>query len=250
MAMPKDEMTPELTFPPLFQGEALTGAADPFAKACTQALLGCDAGTVIYNITPDALKAAIIFAPEGPMDEALPVLIACEVGFQNALGALAPPEVSVHFRWDGEILVNNARCGRMRMAAAEVAKDADLDWVVIGLELPLLPPDPETPGLTPDQTCLFEEGCADLDPGLLLEAWTRHTLVWINRWSDDGLRPLSTEWRGLVDKMGEPVEITLAGQSYSGTFMGIDESFGMLLRQGDDTQLLPLSLLLEQGGER
>jgi hypothetical protein len=24
----------------------------------------------------------------------------------------------------------------------------------------------------------------------------------------------------------------------------------MLLRQGDDTQLLPLSLLLEQGGER
>lgn len=247
--MPKDEMNPELTFPPLFQGEALSGAADPFAKACTQAMLGCESGTVIYSITPDVLKAAIVFAPEAPLVEALPVLIACEVGFQNALGALAPPEVSVHFRWDGEVLVNNARCGRMRVASGEVAKGEELDWIVVGLELPLLPPDPETPGLTPDQTCLFEEGCADLDPGHLLEAWTRHTLVWINRWADEGLRPLSAEWRPLVDKMGDEVEFTVKDTAYSGTFMGIDENFGMLLRQGEDTRLLPLSLLLEQGGE-
>jgi len=247
--MPKDEMNPELTFPPLFQGEALSGAADPFAKACTQAMLGCESGTVIYSITPDVLKAAIVFAPEAPLVEALPVLIACEVGFQNALGALAPPEVSVHFRWDGEVLVNNARCGRMRVASGEVAKGEELDWIVVGLELPLLPPDPEPPGLTPDQTCLFEEGCADLDPGHLLEAWTRHTLVWINRWADEGLRPLSAEWRPLVDKMGDEVEFTVKDTAYSGTFMGIDENFGMLLRQGEDTRLLPLSLLLEQGGE-
>lgn len=242
-------MTADLTFPPLFQGEELNRSLDPFDKACTQALLGCDAGTVFYNITADMLRAAIVFAPEGSMTEALPVLMACEVGFQNALGALAPPEVAVHFHWTGDILVNSGRCGRMRMAAAEVAAGATLDWVVIGLELPLLPPDPETPGLTPDQTCLFEEGCADLDPGLLLEAWTRHTLVWINRWSDEGPRPLSTDWRTLAAQIGEDITFALKGNTYEGTFMGIDENFGMLLRQGQDTRILPLSLLLEQGGE-
>lgn len=240
-------MTQTPTFPPLFSGEALTGPADPFAKACSRALLGCDSGLIVYNIAADQLRAAIVFAPEAPAEQALPVMMACEVGFQNAFGVLAPPEVSVHFSWHGDILINQARCGRIRLAAAEAGPEEDLPWVVVGLELPLLPSDPDTPGLTPDQTCLYEEGCGEIHPVDLLEAWARHTLVWIKRWEDEGPRPLSAEWRTLVDKMGEDVKFEMNGTSYDGTFMGIDENFGMLLRVGETVRLLPLSTVLDQG---
>ena len=37
---------PEPVFPPLFQGQALNGRADPFVKACMQATVGCDSGLV------------------------------------------------------------------------------------------------------------------------------------------------------------------------------------------------------------
>ena len=59
-------------------------------------MLGCDAGLVVHNISPDTLRAAIVFAPEVTLEEAIVMLPTCGIGFQNALGALAPPAVAVH----------------------------------------------------------------------------------------------------------------------------------------------------------
>lgn len=240
-------MTDHPTFPPLFESHPIEGKADPFAKACTQALLGCDSGLVVHNIGDGWLKAAIVFAPETALQQSLPVWIACEIGFQNALGALAPPEVAVHFTWQGGILVNGAGCGRFRAAASTGSPGEVPDWIVIGLELPLIPPTDDAPGRTPDQTCLFEEGCAEVEPVRLLEAWVRHSLVWINRMNDEGLRPLNADWRPLVKDIGEEITVTLHGEEHRGTFLGVDEFFGMLLRQGEETSILPLSLCLEGG---
>ena len=233
------------SFPPLFHGQAVEGGTDPFAKACAQAALGCDAGLIVYNIGIDRLAAAIVFAPEIPLEDAMAMLPACGIGFQNALGALAPPEVGVHLTWQGGILVNGASCGRLRAAAATADPGAVPDWLVVGLEVPLIPDDPDAPGAAPDRTSLYEEGCVEVAPERLLESWARHTLVWINRWSEEGARPLHAEWRGLAHGMGEEIALDRAGGGMHGTFVGIDERFGLLLRQGADTRLVPLSDLLE-----
>ena len=242
--MSADDGTP--VFPPLFHGQAAAGKIDPFTKACTQAALGCDAGLIVYDIGADRLAAAVVFAPEVPLEDAMAMLPACGGGFQNALGSLAPPEVGVHLTWDGGILVNGAACGRLRVAAATSDPATEPDWLVVGLEVPLLPEDPDAPGATPERTSLFEEGCIDVSPPRLLESWSRHTLVWINRWSDEGARPLHEEWRGLARDIGEDVEIDHRDGRVGGTFVGIDERFGMLLRNGDETRLLPLSDLLDR----
>lgn len=227
-----------LTLPPAMSAEAVPGA--PYEVAQSKAILGCDAGLVVHHITASALDAALVLAPEVPLRKAAAMLPLCGVGFQNALGALAPPEVAVHLTWQGGIKVNGAACGQLRLAASTTEPDAQPDWLVIGLHVPLLPESEET-GLTPDQTALMVEGCADIDPGLLLEAWARHTLNWIARWEAEGSKPLHAEWRGLVQEQGE--DITLLDQS--GTFLGTDEDFGLLLRQGSDTRLIPLTDLLE-----
>ncbi|MEM9630266.1 MAG: DUF4444 domain-containing protein [Pseudomonadota bacterium] len=230
----------DVQFPPLFQGELLTGNADPFERAVALAIAGTDPGTVVYNLSGDVLCASLIFAPEVPLEEAIATLPVCGLGFQAALGALAPPEVAVHLAWDGTIRVNGAVCGKMRIKASTKKPDAVPDWLVLGLELNMKSSDPD-PGVASERTFLSEEGCADITAERLLESWVRHSLYWINRWLDEGLRPVHADWRGLASDLGDPIEI----DGKSGTFVGVDEHFGMLLRSGDDTILIPLSSRLE-----
>jgi len=228
-----------LTFPPLMWGEAATGSA--IGHAARRAALGCDAGLVTYILSATEVQAALVFAPEVPLSEAMTMLPLCGVGLQNALGALAPPEVAVHLEWDGGIRVNGASCGRFSVLSATQDPKAVPDWLVVGWTMPLLP-DSEDPGIAPDKTALYVEGCADVMPDTLVEAWARHTLNWINRWEDEGARPLHAEWRGLAEGVGEET----ARGAHAGTYLGVDETFGMLLRDGDTTHLIPLTDLLQE----
>lgn len=230
----------ELSLPPLFQSMAAQGEP-PFALACRLAREGCDAGLVTYELRPDILRAAIVFAPEVPLREAVIMLPICGVGFQNALGALAPPEVGVHLEWNGNIRVNGGIAGSLKMAAHPDNPENEPDWLVIGLELALWPAQEDT-GLTPDVTALFAEGCADVEAPALLEAWTRHSLVWINRWMHDGARPIHAEWNGLAHGLKEP---TTFGDD-SGEFIGVDENFGMILQSKGGTTIIPLTNLLTE----
>lgn len=222
-------------FPPLFSGMATAGA-DPFAAACDAARAGCDAGLVAYDITPERLRAGVVFAPEIALGKAMIMLPICGIGFQNALGALAPPEVSLHLEWGGGLRLNGARCGGLQAAASPADPEAIPDWLVIGLDLTLWA-DKEETGETPDVTSLYAEGCREVDPQMLLEAWVRHTLVWINRWAEDGVKPVHGEWTGLAHGIGEPVR---QGDA-TGVIRGIDESFGLLLQQESGAQIIPLT---------
>ena len=228
------------SFPPLMSGQAVAGSEDPFDSACMQAALGCDAGLITYNLAADTLKAALIFAPEVPLKQAMAMLPACGLGLQNALGALAPPEVAMHLGWNGNLYLNGGRCGGLRIAAA--TDDASLvpNWLVVGFDLPLWPAS-EDSGDCPDDTALYAEGCADVSASDLLESWARHTLHWINRWEDDGPKSLHEDWRGLAHGLGEATH----QNDLDGTFLGVDEDFGMLLRDDATTHLIPLTTLLE-----
>ena len=221
-------------FPPLFTGQDAQGC-DPFAMAVAAADIGCDAGLVIYDLASDRLCAAIVFAPDVTLADAAVILPICGVGLQNAIGALGPPEVGVHLGWDGMVYVNGGRCGALRIAASGTP-EVEPDWLVIDLTLSLWPESDET-GLQPDQTALYAEGCAEIDAIELLEAWIRHTLVGINTWSDSGTGQIYREWRGLAH--GLEGSINIAGQT--GTYIGLDDRLGLLLKIDDKTTLLPLT---------
>lgn len=228
-----------LTFPPLMWGEA--AEADALGHAARRATLGCDAGLVAYVLGTSRVEAALVFAPEVPLKQAMAMLPLCAVGFQNALGALAPPEVAVHLDWDGGLRINGAACGRFSVLSATHDPGAVPDWLAVGFTLPLLP-ESDDPGQTPNRTSLYAEGCAEVEPPTLVEAWARHTLNWITRWEEDGARALHTEWRGLAHGIGEPA----ARAGHNGTFLGVDEDFGMLLRDDTTTHLIPLTDLLKE----
>ena len=228
------------SFPPLFSGLAVEGQVDPFDKACAEAARGCDAGLVVHDLGANLLRAALVFAPDVELVDAMAMLPLCGVGFQNALGALGPPEVAVHLEWAGGLRINGASCGTLRVAASSSNPRAEPDWMVIGLELPLWP-ETDAPGDIPEQTALYAEGCADVNAMELLESWVKHTLVGINTWTEDGVKALHKDWRGLSHGIGEDITMN----EISGTFLGVDEQFGMLIRAADTTHLIPLTYLLE-----
>ncbi|MCB1340833.1 MAG: DUF4444 domain-containing protein [Pseudooceanicola sp.] len=224
-------------FPPLLTGVDAEGR-EPFALACEMAEAECHGGTVVYALLADRLRAAVVFAPEVPLAEAAAALVVCGVGFQNALGALAPPEVAVHLDWDGGIRVNGGLCGGLTVASNTLDPQDVPGWLVVGLDLSLMQL-AEAPGDTPGLTSLYDEGCAEVEPVVLLEAFARHMLVWLNRWSDEGNRALHAEWSGLVWGLNQ-----VEGE---GVFIGTDERFGKLVKTGDETRLVPLTALVREG---
>ncbi|MFP7570115.1 DUF4444 domain-containing protein [Marivita sp. S2033] len=227
------------SFPPLMQGLNAAGA-DPFEAACTDAAAGCDGGTIVFDLSPELLRAAIVLAPEVALSKAAVMLPLVAVALQNALGALGPSELPVHLEWQGGLLVNGATCGHVRAATNVADPDAVADWLVVGFELQFMRPGLEG-GDTPDVTDLASEGCGDVEPVALLESWSRHLMNWINRWEDEGIAPLHREWTGLAHGIGS--EVSVAGRS--GRFLGLDETLGLLLRTDARTILVPLTDLLE-----
>lgn len=225
-----------IEFPPLLTGRAVAG--DPFLTA-VGAAAEADPGTVFHSPDESTFAAAILLAPEVPLRQAIGVSFAVSLGLNDALGALAPPEVGVHLEWPDRIRVNGALCGRLRAAASTADPEAEPDWLVIGVEVPILPFAPDEPGRTPDQTCLHEEGCGEITTADLTAAWARHMMNWLHIFLTEGFQPLHREWSAKAYRRGETVEAPAAG-----TFIGLDEHGGMILRSGDTTRILPLTDLL------
>lgn len=230
--------TRALEFPPLLTGIAVAG--DPFQAALGSVAEEVEPGAVFYGADPARMQAAIVLAPEEPLEAALRVSFAISLGLNDALGALVPPEVGVHLVWPDRIKVNGAHCGTLTFAASTDDPRAEPDWLIVGLDLPLALPRESEPGHDPDRTSLYDEGCGDLMLPELIEAWGRHMMNWLHIYLTDGFEPLHREWRAKADGLGGAVSYPA-----DGAFIGIDEWGGMILKSGDTTRIIPLSSFLE-----
>jgi biotin-(acetyl-CoA carboxylase) ligase len=239
---------PGPSFPPLLAGERVAASADPMAAAAAACAAGVDAGTVFWAERDDALGAAIALAPEVPLAESLQMVMVAANGLSDALGALAPPEVAVTWDWPDRLRVNGARCGTLTAAADARDPEAAPGWLAIGLTVqfaPLLGPEEAEPGDAPGVTALWEEGCVGLAPVTLLESWSRHMLVWINTWLEDGFRPVHDAWIGRAERRGGAVDFHYAGARRRGRFLGLDDQGAMLLQSADGAEILPLTGMLD-----
>ncbi|MEM9425603.1 MAG: DUF4444 domain-containing protein [Pseudomonadota bacterium] len=226
-----------IEFPPLLTGLAVAG--DPFGAAVRSAV-EAEPGSVFYLPAEDRLEAAVLLAPETTLADAITVSFAVALGLSDAIGALAPPEVAFHLEWPGAFRVNGASCGGMRAMASTSATDEEPDWLVIGLQVPVHAVTADDPGTMPDKTTLHGEGCGEMTGPALTEAWARHMMNWLHIWLTDGFQPLHGHWSTRAYRLGETVVAPEPG-----TFFGLDERGGMILKDDSGTRILPLTRLLE-----
>ena len=229
--VPADEKdAPQL--PPLLNAVAVPAGQDVHAKAIALAATS-DVGTVFYSETVNKMHIAIVLGPEVSAAEAGQMLFAMMVAVGDAVGALAPPEVAVSYQMPGYILFNQGRAGVVRVGLdpANVAGQVP-DWLVVSAEL-VISDDHDYEELDTrhwnsriEYTSLSEEGGGHISRTRLVESCSRHFLVWVNRWQDDGFRPIYDAWMHRLDNAVQLV----CEEGTKIEWLGLDETGGMLVK--------------------
>jgi biotin-(acetyl-CoA carboxylase) ligase len=159
------------------------------------------------------------------------------VAFGDAFGAISPPEIGVHYRWPGDILVNGARAGAITLdVPAGSTADQVPPWMVLGLDVAItLDLSVENPGELPDRTTLHEEGAGEVSRTMLLESVSRHFLTWIDGWMNEGFKSVHENWLGRAMGSDQDVTVCHAGTTVSGRVTGMDEEGNLLFTPADNT---------------
>ena len=84
-----------------------------------------------------------------------------------------------------------------------------------------------------------EEGGGFISRTRLIESSCRHFLVWVNRWQDDGFRPLYDNW---MQRLEASAPIDFEG-SEQAEWVGLDEDGGALVKlDGKPLSVMPHEL--------
>lgn len=233
-------MLPDPLFPPLLNGRPV--APGVAASVCALDALRdgkAGAGDLFWSRSEDRLNMAIVLEPDVNLRRAAQMHHVMMVAFGDAFGAISPPEISVHNRWPGDILVNGAKAGEVATFISDAVEEtAEPDWMVVSLDVAItLDLSVPNPGERLDTTTLHEEGAGDVDRTQLLESVSRHFLTWVDTWQHEGFRPVHDNWTGRLPDDGKPVTVRDGARRLTGEMTGMDEDGNLLFKQTDGTAI-------------
>lgn len=183
--------------PPGFR--ARPGGADPWGAALAAASSGGEAGTVFWSGADGHCRAALVFEPDRPLGPTVVGDLGLLALF-DALAALAPPQRPITVAPPDRLLLNGGEVATVRSAQGPGLLP---DWAVLGLDVAIAASQAE-PGMTPDRTCLQEEGFGPLTPEEVLEQVCRYLLSWVDAWQDEGTAGLARTVAQRSEAMGAP----------------------------------------------
>ncbi len=246
-------MAQVLTLPPLLVARPpVAGGGD----ALQQAVEACREGTAevgsFYLVDSQSrLDLAVVLGPEVEPRRCWEMLFLSAVAFGDAVGAIAPPELAVHYRWPAAIQINGAAAGRVRLAIAPETDETGAPlWMALGLVAAVQPEEEGAePGVYLDRTTLANEGAVDISVVDWAEAFARHLLVWIHNWEEDGFRQVHKIWWGRHDPKAERFSWEEKGKRLSGKPIGLDEHGSLLVETEAGTHMVDPERLLGETGE-
>lgn len=223
------------TFPPLLKGHRITADKSPVKRAKSMVAKGeLGAGDLVWVDDKNNLKFCIVLEPEVSRARCSQMLFLMMVAFGDAIGALAPPEMAVTYKWPNDIQLNDATIGFCDLELSEAETDGVPEWMIISLAVTIKPENiMYDPGDEAWRTSLWEEGCGDITRTELLESTSRHFLNWVHGWSEDGFKSIHDQWAGRICEKAKMVE-GLSEQE----FIGIDEIGNALIKKDNNTSVL------------
>lgn len=224
-------MTERPVLPPLLRPFAVPADVDAFERCIKLAIEGAEPGTLLWSIGQEECEAAVVLAPEQPREQSLPIVLVAMLGLADGLGSLAPAALPVTFGWPDRLEINHAVVGGVLCATAPTeGPDVVPDWLVIGFRVAMCAPENRPPDSDDrTRTTLADEGCTEVPATDLLEQFGRHFLAWINRWQEEGVRPVQQAWLRRATGLGKEVEVRAEGRVRTGVFEGLTETGAMRL---------------------
>ncbi len=170
------------------------------------------AGTLVWHASagqkgPGRFDFAVVLEPETPLSQARKAFILGMLGLGDAIAAHCPPERAVGFGWAGEVRLDGARLGGMRLCVAPDTPENDVpDWMVLGVELIADRDHLSAPGNQPDSLSLKEEEFED--PPAILESFASYLMLNFDRMAHGGFEPLAAQYSS---KLANEGTITMDG---------------------------------------
>jgi biotin-(acetyl-CoA carboxylase) ligase len=184
---------PELRLPPPFTLVTLREVGDAFAHA-VEIAPEQGAGTLTFVGRFDLAEFAVVLEPDEPLRSARRAHYMGMVALIDALLTHAPPEKPVAIDWPDAIRVDGGLVGGGRLAWPKDAReDAPPDWLVFGAMIRTVSMGDGEPGLNPLAAALEEEGF-DLTAGSLVESFSRHLMVHLDAWQEQGFGVVAKEY--------------------------------------------------------
>lgn len=181
------------SFPPGY--EVRVCLDDPFGTAIAAAKDGAEDGLLLWQDRSDCLNAAMVLRPLDPLRRAMTLSQVGLLGLLDGFAALAPPETPAGLMWPDRLLVNDGVVGGVRVSHGPLVGKLEFDdvpdWLVLGFTIRIQTDSGgREPGEQVEYTSLFEEGCGEITPRLLIESFSRHFLGWLDRWQEQGYEPV------------------------------------------------------------
>ena len=227
--------------PPAYRLVALDSCQSTNEEAKKLALGGAEDGTLVWSLRqtagkgrrgrswdspPGNLYLSVILRPECPVARAAQLGFAAALALGDAVGSVAPPLIEVTYKWPNDVLFND-RKGAGVLLESSLSPDGRLDWLVLGIGVNVRSYPSDTP--YPATSLHFEGAPPALGPVILLEAFSRHLLSWVNRWLEDGFVPLRKAWLRHACSLGETIVVRLPKETLEGRFETLDDDGALML---------------------
>ena len=193
----------ELSLPPLLNAICCSA---PFETAIARVRRRkAGAGDFFWSPDYQTGQIAIVLEPDVNRTRVLEMLPLAMVALSDCLAVLLPPQVSVRFRNEKQLVINDGVAGEIGAAIANVGEEDIPQWLVVAVTIGLTRRDGDIePGQQPDITTLDEEGWEEMSRNKFVETYARHFLSWLAAWNDDGFKTVARAWRFKSEDEREP----------------------------------------------
>lgn len=236
---------PDFRLPPAYRLVALDSVGSSNDEAKSLADAGAEEGTLvwareqtkgrgrhgrIWKSPRGNLYLSLVLRPECALAEAAQLGFVAALAVGDAIGTVAPPMLEVTYKWPNDVLVHGRKVAGL-LLESKTAADGALEWLILGVGVNVQ--SHPNKARFPATNLIFEGVGPEVDEAVVLDAFARHFLTWVNRWTEDGFEPIRRSWLAHAHGLGEAIEVRLAKETVRGTFHDLDDSGALILESPD-----------------
>lgn len=189
----------EPVLPPGFTLVTLRESGDAFAHA-QEIAVEAGAATLVWVRRFDIVEFAVVLEPDAPLRDARLAHYLAMNALADALAVHCPPERPILFRWPDAMMYDHGLIGGGRLAWPEGCSEDEMpDWLVFGAMVRATTMTPFEMGRT--GVGMAEEGFEEVDAVDLIEAFSRHLMLGVTHWQEDGPKGAARRWLDRLDKV-------------------------------------------------
>ena len=158
------------------------------------------------------------------------------LGLSDAIAALAPPEIEISHLWPNLMFMNRGLMGKILLFDSGGESNEIPSWIVSGVQIRRKVECDKFHKLI-EATSLEDEGSAFLSNVRIIEAITRHFLVWLNTWQEEGFKSVHKTW---LERLVPNFSVNDISSEFKGEWMGLDENGLALFKKNKNHFSLPL----------